>query len=695
MTEDQARQVLLVQSREGAAASPHWNAADRDWATRQALANAGEGATPDAFVSTRAALAMQRLLPRDRTASAWLARRWWHAGWVLVALAVGFIAGVAVDQLGPPQRVNLLAPAVWAVVLWNLVVYAMLAWPTREPTLAERLARWREHHGDGLNALWARHAAPLILQRVALLLHAAAAALALGLVAGLYLRGLVLDYRAGWQSTFLGAGAVQALLDALLAPASALTRIAVPAVAPLQLAPGEAASSSAAPWIHLFAATLVLFVVLPRTVLAALAAARARRLSLHFPLPLHGSYFEGLHPLMRPGPPRPLRLLWLPLVQPATARLLGHELQAQEQTLLQSPEGERLELETAPPLLCSTEPPPPPPPWWRWWSEPTPQQRAVEALQGRIDAVLLLTAPDAPRPPWLALLARPVIVLHDSDQATPPALPLQALADGWLADGALWGALAAALPDELRLQRLRATWAQRQAERVHAAAGTVAEALAQIALMREPLPEAALFGRGADDAPARERLAQRLATELQAYTQRLAQRLGVAEAPLPERPAVAAAQLRQRVAEGRAALVGGVVTGAVTGFKADIASGGLTMGLGALTGGVVGAVGSLLAARGINKARGTEQGHAVWGDGELELMATALVQHALVLGWSRQPEEAARRATAAVAHERTALTALWRDRGATLAARLAPVAERLLLQALGGPPAPQTYTRAP
>ena len=37
-------------------------------------------------------------------------------------------------------------------------------------------------------------------------LHAGAAALALGLVAGLYVRGLVLDYRAGWESTFLDAG---------------------------------------------------------------------------------------------------------------------------------------------------------------------------------------------------------------------------------------------------------------------------------------------------------------------------------------------------------------------------------------------------------------------------------------------------------------------------------------------------------
>jgi hypothetical protein len=80
VTEDQAREVLLVMSRESAAALPHWGEADRAWATEQALAAAGEGAAPEAFVSTRARLALQRLLPRDAAAARWLQRRWWHAG---------------------------------------------------------------------------------------------------------------------------------------------------------------------------------------------------------------------------------------------------------------------------------------------------------------------------------------------------------------------------------------------------------------------------------------------------------------------------------------------------------------------------------------------------------------------------------------------------------------------------------------
>ena len=140
MTEDQARQVLLLQAQESAGNLPHWQPDDRRWATRQALATVGEQAAPEHFVVARAGLALQRLLPRDAQARRWLARRAWHPAWVVLALVLGLMAGLAVDQLGPPQRVNLLAPAVWAVVGWNLLVYAAL--PLRWQGLRGWLARW-------------------------------------------------------------------------------------------------------------------------------------------------------------------------------------------------------------------------------------------------------------------------------------------------------------------------------------------------------------------------------------------------------------------------------------------------------------------------------------------------------------------------------------------------------------------------
>jgi hypothetical protein len=302
MTETEARQVLLLQASEtGAAENPLWTLEDRTWATRLAVQTAGAQATPERFIVERARHAMQRLLPRDAAARRWVESRPLRPLWVVLALMLAFIAGAAADQIGASQHVNLLAPPVWAVVAWNLVVYLALLLPWRVGGLRSLLVRrWFARPGQidagraELRAAWASHAAPLLGARAGALLHAAAAALALGLVAGLYVRGLVLDYRAGWQSTFLDAATVQMLLGTLLAPASTITGIVLPDVAPLRVAADVPATASAAPWIHLYAATLAAFVIVPRFVLGVAATWRARWLAARFPLPLQGPYFERL-----------------------------------------------------------------------------------------------------------------------------------------------------------------------------------------------------------------------------------------------------------------------------------------------------------------------------------------------------------------------------------------------------------------
>ncbi|HEY4066827.1 MAG TPA: DUF2868 domain-containing protein, partial [Burkholderiaceae bacterium] len=151
---------------------------------------------------------------------------------------------------------------------------------------------------QGFAAEWLRVSAPLSAARAATLLHAAAAALGLGLIAGLYLRGLVLDYRAGWESTFLSAVNAHAVLKTLLAPALALSGLTMPdatAFAAMREVHGAAeAGAPAAPWIHLLALTLALVVVLPRTVLAALGALRAQWLARRIALPLQTPYFQAL-----------------------------------------------------------------------------------------------------------------------------------------------------------------------------------------------------------------------------------------------------------------------------------------------------------------------------------------------------------------------------------------------------------------
>jgi hypothetical protein len=144
-----------------------------------------------------------------------------------------------------------------------------------------------------LPADWARVAGPLYGARAARVLHTAAAATALGVIAGLYTRGLAFEYRASWESTFLGAEQVRALLAVTLAPGSWITGIAVPDVAAIE-AIRAPASENASTWMHLFAGTVAAVVVVPRLVLALVAAVVERRRAIRMALPLAEPYYQRL-----------------------------------------------------------------------------------------------------------------------------------------------------------------------------------------------------------------------------------------------------------------------------------------------------------------------------------------------------------------------------------------------------------------
>jgi Protein of unknown function (DUF2868) len=325
MNEEAARRVTLLQAFETAQPpSPNWSDDDRAWATRLAMRD--DTTTGEAFIARRAEHAMQRLAPREPAAAKWLAQRLWQPRWFAGAAFAGFVLGLVADSIGSSQRINLLAPPLGAVLVWNAVVYALLlghalaramARPTRPGVLvraAERAMRLgralpgaRSTRAVAVGSvpalrafasLWLRRSAPLNAARAAGLLHVTAAALAVGLIAGLYLRGLVFDYRAAWESTFLSANAAHAVLAFVLAPASAISGIALPDAAAFEalrsVHGGDAPGASAAPWIHLIALTLALFVVVPRSVLAVVDAMRARWLAGRFRLPAGNAYFERL-----------------------------------------------------------------------------------------------------------------------------------------------------------------------------------------------------------------------------------------------------------------------------------------------------------------------------------------------------------------------------------------------------------------
>ncbi|HSC63365.1 MAG TPA: DUF2868 domain-containing protein, partial [Caldimonas sp.] len=323
MDERRAREVTLLESFETVQPpAPSWGDDDRRWADRVAAEAAAPGGAPEAFIATRAGHALQRLVPREPALARLAATKPWHAGGALAIVAVAFVLGIAGDSLGGGRRINLLAPPLWGVLAWNIVVYLLLVvlpllrvarrGRVREGPLV-RTAEWllrvrqrlpRASAGGSAVALrrfvelWAVRTRRLSLLRGETALHLGAAALALGLVAGLYSRGLVLDYRVGWESTFLDAGAAHAVVTTALRPASLLSGIALPdaaSFASLRTTPdADNAGAPAAPWLHLIALTLALVVVVPRLVLAAgcgiAAAWRARR----FALPIDDPSFQRL-----------------------------------------------------------------------------------------------------------------------------------------------------------------------------------------------------------------------------------------------------------------------------------------------------------------------------------------------------------------------------------------------------------------
>jgi hypothetical protein len=325
MDERSARTVVLARALETADGLRELvTDGDRVQATRAAAEDVGETATDDAFIARRAELVVERVARRHarlpRLTRALPARRWIVPAACVATLVVG-AAGV---DIGPAHRINLLAPPVLALLAWNLAVYValgvaafapgaqregplrqwLIAWHARltapsapkgrvPPPLAAGIARF--------GVEWPALAAPLWKERIAALLHLGAATLAAGAIAGLYVRGVALEYRASWQSTFLEANDVAHLLQVVLAPGSWLTGIAIPDAQHLATIDADSAGENAARWIHLYAATLLLVVIVPRLVLAAIAAFRARQRARRFPLALREPYFERLLRAFREG----------------------------------------------------------------------------------------------------------------------------------------------------------------------------------------------------------------------------------------------------------------------------------------------------------------------------------------------------------------------------------------------------------
>jgi hypothetical protein len=312
LRQDELRCVLLVKAieeadREGTLVP----LADRAAATR----TAARSQAPEQMGVERARILFAKIVARhpsvDVVSSLAGGPAW--AGGVLMALAL--VLGFALSALDGTRRINVLAFPLLGLVLWNLAVYAVIFangiraraknTPPRRP-LPEMLAQLGKEQVSRLVAKsgafnaplaealgrftreWFDCARPLLVARATRVFHLCAAAVGIGLVAGLYLRGIAFDYQAGWESTFFDASRARTVLAVLYGPASIVTEIPIPDAAHLEAIRWKdgAGGERAASWIHLTAATAILFVVLPRLALALLATLSIARWSSRAPLPV-------------------------------------------------------------------------------------------------------------------------------------------------------------------------------------------------------------------------------------------------------------------------------------------------------------------------------------------------------------------------------------------------------------------------
>jgi len=281
-------------------------------------------------------------------------------------------------------------------------------------------------------------------------------------------------------------------------------------------------------------------------------------------------------------------------------------------------------------------------------------------------------------------------------------LTLDAFARCWVQEITLLRAVAAVLPEPKRpaFERLQGAWMARREGQFEESMAALGEQLARTACDREEVDDFGLrsrlrevgsslgIGRTDETGPlgqAMRALAERLDADIRHATDRLIAIHGLgghAASNVLDRLAENFV-VKRGLSEGKSALVGGVVTGALAGLKADLASGGLTFGAGLLVGGLLGALGGAGLARGYNFVRGAKTTSVQWNKAVLdELLASALLRYLAVAHYGRgrgewtergYPDFWSEAVKAVVEARRGALSELWAGRDAEGAAEaLAP-----------------------
>lgn len=306
----------------------------------EAFNAAGQSRVGTEWLERRASFLFSRLSPRYQSLIE-LARA--PVQWAVPICVTAFLMGLASNLLGPAQEIHVVRNPIFAMLLWNLCVYAGLvvvplvsrrrstgtptaeqpsheapskphaalpaatastSWPLRllVPRVWHFFQRLTFGFGESkayasvvkrFSRNWLEIAAPLPTLRWRAMLHLGAAAIAAGAIGGMYARALLQDYRVAWASTFITRQeSVDRLIHIVFGPSLFVSRLLglgiedQISVARLLSPEGDDAEG----WIHLFTLTVVLFIVLPRALLALWLRRKIRQASRAFSLVLDHYY---------------------------------------------------------------------------------------------------------------------------------------------------------------------------------------------------------------------------------------------------------------------------------------------------------------------------------------------------------------------------------------------------------------------
>lgn len=326
MNEQAVRSVVLMQTIESADSERQiLSDDDRLYASRSANELAQWEAAdkrvvlgPELFLKKRAEQILKKILERHPGLARSITgkNRFLAIGWGLPLLA--FLSGALLDRVSDTHRVDLLSGPLLLIIVWNFLVYILLLAQLIFPGLGrnnfaglKRMAVFALSASARLpratpaplaaaigkfSAEWLALSAPLLRARAARIMHVSALGFSLGVIVSLYVRGILSQYVAGWESTFLNPVQVHAILSLVFMPVQqlfSLSGFSLAQVQALQL-PQGLSSSDGALWVHLYAGTLLIVVLIPRLMLAMLAYWQETRLRNTFPLNLAQAYFQKL-----------------------------------------------------------------------------------------------------------------------------------------------------------------------------------------------------------------------------------------------------------------------------------------------------------------------------------------------------------------------------------------------------------------